>query len=277
MKLIRAVSCWGNEATPSEALSLAMEWGFEAVEGPIPGDARAFGQRVADQGKQLIAEVATGCEEGSYVPCINASPQDHLEDFRRKLDRALEAQPLRITTLAGSDLWDFGTSCRFLGQLLAIARQAGAPLSVETHRARPTFHPQQTLSLLEELPELSLTLDVSHWCVVCERLVPCELALMAAVEERVAHIHARVGYDQGPQVPDPRAPRYGEELAAHLGCWRRIARHLQGKGAEVLTVTPEFGPDGYLQSHPLTDEPAADLRELNRWMGDMLPGVGIPV
>ena len=267
MKLIRAVSCWGNEARPAEALSLAMEWGFEAVEGPMPADARGFGRAVRDEGKQAIAEIATGCEEGYYVPDLWASPQDHLEDFRRKLDRALEAQPLKITTLAGSDLWDFASSRKFLEQLLAIARQAGATVSVETHRARPTFHPLQTLGLLEELPELSLTLDVSHWCVVCERLMARELALMAPIEARVAHIHARIGYDQGPQVPDPREPRYGEALAAHLACWRRVAGHLQSKDAGVLTITPEFGPDGYLLSHPSTDEPVADLRELNRWMG----------
>ena len=36
MKLIRAVSCWGNEASPLEALRLADAWGFEAVEGPLP-------------------------------------------------------------------------------------------------------------------------------------------------------------------------------------------------------------------------------------------------
>jgi hypothetical protein len=32
-------------------------------------------------------------------------------------------------------------------------------------------------------------------------------------------------------------------------------------------MTPEFGPDGYLHLEPFTQEPVADLWELNRWIG----------
>ena len=31
-------------------------------------------------------------------------------------------------------------------------------------------------------------------------------------------------------------------------------------------MTPEFGPDGYLQCQPFSGEPVADLREVNLWM-----------
>ena len=31
-------------------------------------------------------------------------------------------------------------------------------------------------------------------------------------------------------------------------------------------MTPEFGPDGYLQQTPFTREPVADLWLLNTWM-----------
>ena len=34
----------------------------------------------------------------------------------------------------------------------------------------------------------------------------------------------------------------------------------------VSTMTPEFGPDGYLQQTPFSQRPVADLAELNRWM-----------
>ncbi|MEJ1960369.1 MAG: hypothetical protein WDO56_01955 [Gammaproteobacteria bacterium] len=36
--------------------------------------------------------------------------------------------------------------------------------------------------------------------------------------------------------------------------------------AGLVSVTPEFGPDGYLQQTPYTRQPVADLAELNRWM-----------
>ncbi len=264
MRLVRAVSSWGNEASPFEALELAGKWDFEAIEGAMSHE---VGKAARDVEKEVIAEIVTGCDEGEYVPHLSATPEEHLEDFRRKLDRALEAQPLRITTLAGSDAWDFTTAVGFYAELLEVARKSGAEICIETHRARPTFHPQRTIRLLGELPDLTLTLDVSHWCVVCERLAPEVSAWMDVIEPRVGHIHARVGYDQGPQVPDPRSPRYSKELAAHLGCWQRI---LAGGRQELFTITPEFGPDGYLQCPPFSDEPVADLREINRWIGDLV-------
>jgi hypothetical protein len=35
-------------------------------------------------------------------------------------------------------------------------------------------------------------------------------------------------------------------------------------------MTPEFGPDGYLQVDPYTQEPVADLWELNTWAGQLV-------
>ncbi len=264
MKPIRAVSCWGNEASPLEALDLAVEWGFEAVEARLAG---SFATAAHDVGKQIIAEIVTGCDPGAYVPGAMISPQAHLDDFQRQLDEALACDPLRISVLAGSDLWDFSSSCRFFARLLEIAARAGAAICVETHRSRPTFHPVRTMELLSEFPDLTLTLDVSHWCVVCERLVAAETGMFERILPRVGHLHARVGYDQGPQVPDPRAARYTREAEAHFSLWDAVAMHHRSLGAADFTITPEFGPDGYLQSHPATGIPAANLRELNRWMG----------
>ena len=268
MKLIRAVSCWGNEASPAEALDLAVEWGFEAVEAPVTASFTEIDKAVSDGGKHLIAEIVTGCAPGCYVPRPEVPLHKHLEDFRRQLDQSLASEPLRITVLAGSDLWDFPTTCLFYAQLLEISAQAGAMICVETHRARPTFHPVRTAELLAEFPELRLTLDISHWCTVCERLVPADPSLLESIVPRVRHVHARVGYDQGPQVPDPRVSRYARELEAHRNCWETVAQSRRSRRKEFFTVTPEFGPDGYLQSHPVTGEPAAELRDINRWMGD---------
>lgn len=258
MNLVRAVSCWGNQASPLEALRLAEAWDFEAIEGPLPFDFPA-----RDSGKSVIIEISTGCPAGIYVPSLRATPADHLEDFRRKLDAALPLDPILITTLTGADFWDLSTSCRFYGEMLEIAAACGTRVCVETHRSRPTFHPVQTARLLAELPDLQLTLDVSHWCVVCERQVAAIPEWMDLIEPRVGHIHARVGYDQGPQVSNPASPWYREDLTSHLACWARIAAM-----REVMTITPEFGPDGYQQVDCRTGEPPADLRALNRWMGD---------
>ena len=103
--------------------------------------------------------------------------------------------------------------------------------------------------------------------MVCERLVDDEEALELAIS-RARHIHARVGYAQGPQVPDPRAPEYAAELATHEAWWSRIARALQARSAASLCFTPEFGPDGYLHHAPFSNTPVADLSDINRWMAN---------
>ena len=122
--------------------------------------------------------------------------------------------------------------------------------------------------VLHEVPDLKVTCDFSHWCVVSERLLldeePEILELMA---KHAFHVHARVGYTQGAQVPDPRAPEYAAELASHERWWSVLATLMAKRGFSEMTMTPEAGPDGYLQEAPFTREPVADLWEVNRWVG----------
>ena len=90
---------------------------------------------------------------------------------------------------------------------------------------------------------------------------------MLEVARHAQHIHARVGYDQGPQVPHPAAPEYAAALAAHQRCWEAIWTAQREQGLAVTTLTPEFGPDGYLHTLPFTQQPVANLWQVNSWMG----------
>ncbi len=198
---------------------------------------------------------------------VEASAERQLEDFSRQAEAALECEPLFLTVLAGCDAWPVAQSVEFFGRALERARELGVTASFETHRSRPTFHPWATRRLLEQLPALRLTCDFSHWCCVCERLVlETEPEILALCAARAQHVHARVGYAQGPQVPHPAAPEHRAALEAHERWWDAIWRAQAGRG--IVTMTPEFGPDGYLQRAPFTDAPAADLDAINRWMAE---------
>ncbi len=258
MKLALFASLWGNELAWPEATAFAAGNGYHGVEGPPPESGISIGL-------PYIAEIATG---GGYVPDPRLSPADHLDDFARLLDRSLPFRPLRATTLAGLDAWPLTIAVPFFERLLAIAADRGVPLSVETHRSRPTFSPWTTLALLDELPDLRLTADFSHWCAVAERLVlSTDHGLLARLVGRIDHVHGRVGYDQGAQVPDPRAPEYQPALEAHESWWDAVWEEMDARGTATPTLTPEFGPDGYLQCAPFTRKPVANLREVNRWIG----------
>jgi hypothetical protein len=158
-------------------------------------------------------------------------------------------------------------SIDFFGQAMQLADAAGIVVSFETHRSRSLFNPWTTLRICQQLPELKLTLDFSHWCVVCERLMDTEIDVLEAIAPQAWHIHARVGYDQGPQVPDPAHPRYQQELISHQAWWRMLWQAMHSRGVRQFTMTPEFGPDGYQCIDPTTDQAIGDLWHLNQWMG----------
>lgn len=215
-----------------------------------------------------IAEVVTG---GGYVPRAHLAPAAHLEDLKLGLEASLPYKPLFVNAMAGSDAWSFREQVRFFESAIQLAAELGVTILFETHRTRPTFHPWRTRDLLAELPHMRLTCDFSHWCSVCERLVMDEEPeLLDLFARHAGHIHARCGYDQGPQVPDPRAPEYDHVVLAHSRWWKRIVEVQAGMGAKKFTFTPEFGPDGYLHCEPHTQKPVADLKEVNRWMMDHL-------
>ena len=81
-------------------------------------------------------------------------------------------------------------------------------------------------------------------------------------------VASRIGYEQGPQVPDPRAPEYAYALRAHQSWWKIIWHAQLNQNKEVTTMTPEFGPDGYLHAMPFSCKPVANLWELNTWMAE---------
>ncbi len=259
---------WGHQGSYAEAADLTLEAGFHGLEGPIPSDPtrrREFLEALTSRNLLFIAEIST---TGFAVPDPGSTVAQHLDAFERLLTGSLEAKPIFFSSMAGNDLWEFRESVEFFTKAWEIAHRYGVRVGFETHRSRSLFHPIITKNLLAELPPIELTIDFSHWCTVCERLVLDELPdILSLCAERVLHIQPRIGYDQGAQVPDPRAPMYEGALQAHLQWWKILWEGGRRRGFETVTMTPEFGPDGYMQVDPYTQKPVADLWELNVWTG----------
>jgi sugar phosphate isomerase/epimerase len=266
LKLFKTL--WGYPGGLNDAIEAAITDGFNGLEGPAPQTleaCREWQRAIQLAGLDYIAEITTA---GSYVPDRKASLYDHLESFERKLDYSLLLDPLFITCLGGCDAWPESKNIEFFERAMRMAEAAGIAVSFETHRGRALFNPWISERIMQALPELELTCDFSHWCVVCERLVDTEIDIIETIAPRARHIHARVGYDQGPQVPDPSAPEYEPALRAHQHWWELIWKAQHQAGKQLTTMTPEFGPDGYLHEMPFTREPVADLEDLNRWMAN---------
>jgi sugar phosphate isomerase/epimerase len=266
MELLLFKTLWGHTGSIDEAIESAKTHGFDGIEGQAsasPKLRRALREKLAEAGLEYIAEI---CTAGSYVPERNASVAAHVASFRQQAVASLECAPRFVTVIGGCDAWPLAASVEFFGASMEVAKQLGITASFETHRSRSMFQPWITRDLLLALPDLRLTCDFSHWCCVCERLLDTEPDVLALCTERAHHVHARVGYDQGPQVPHPAALEYQPALEAHERWWSMIWQAQARHGKAASTMTPEFGPDGYLQCAPFTQAPVADLVEINAWM-----------
>jgi hypothetical protein len=269
LKLFKTL--WGHSGSYAAAADATIQAGFHGFEGPVPVDVERkaeFLDTLESRNLDFIAEIST---TGFAVPDPGSSVSDHLDAFERILVRSMEAKPIFYSSMAGSDLWEFRDSVDFFTRAWEIAQKYGVRVGFETHRSRSLFHPIISKNLLAETPLIELTIDFSHWCNVCERLVLDELPdVLALCATRVLHIQPRIGYDQGAQVPDPRAPMYQHFVEAHVRWWRALWKGQEKRGFQTVTMTPEFGPDGYQQVYPYTQKPVADLWELNVWTGHLM-------
>lgn len=266
-------SLWGFEGSLAAAIERAQRHGFDGLEVNVDHpalrsqSAASVREALAAAGQSLLLEVVTG---NGYVPDLEMAPAQHLEQLRQYLDQCLPLQPIRITVITGSDSWTWQEQETFWRQAIDLSAATELPVSFETHRSRSLADPWRIEQWLKSFPQLRLTADVSHWCCLSERLMTPELRPIQAISSRVDHIHARVGHAQGPQVSHPFAPEHAEALAAHRRCWQLFTADRRRRGQQPLTITPEFGPDGYLPTLPFSDQPVADLLEINSAMGRWL-------
>ncbi|MGY2202397.1 sugar phosphate isomerase/epimerase family protein [Pseudomonas gingeri] len=266
MKLEIFRTLWGYTASKAQALDELLGAGFDGMEARLPLQARERAEFAAFLRANRLGYISTVFTAYDVLPEQAAPPAEHLRDLEQKLASAAELEPRFVNVLAGNDRWPLAQQVEFFGAAMDLARQSGQTCCFETHRSRSLFNPWLTLELIRQLPDLRFTSDISHWIVTCERLLDDPADDLGPFVERVHHIQARVGYDQGPQVPHPGAPEYARELAFHQAHWESIWRSQLARGYAVSTLTPEFGADGYLHHLPFTNVPVADLWSLNVWM-----------
>lgn len=128
----------------------------------------------------------------------------------------------------------------------AIADDAEIPLYIETHRDRMTTDLLFTLELINAIPSLQLTADLSHFLVGREFRMPipeAENALIRRILRRSHAYHGRVASREQVQV-QISFPHHQLWLDLFAGWWQQGFHHFQKTiGAEkVLTFTTELGP-----------------------------------
>lgn len=205
-----------------------------------------------------------------FVPSTDVG--DHVDDFKLMVTKAKQWGAIFVNSHSGSDVFSDTEAEDFIRQALDIEEEVGIPVSHETHRRRLFWNPYQTNRLLPKFPTLKITADLSHWVVVCERTFDEHSdpvfwpAMLDLLGKHIYHIHGRVGFNEGPQVPDPRSSEFQFELTSHETWWDALLHAQLNRGVKNLYFEPEFGPSPYLHLTPHTSKPVADIWEVNHWM-----------
>ena len=131
------------------------------------------------------------------LPAQHETPEQHLARLQTRFAEASSLNPRFVNLLAGNDRWPLAQQVDFLGKAHELAAGFGLTCSFETHRATSLYSPWLTLEIIQQLPQLRFTADISHWVVVSERLLDDPSDDFSAFIDRVHHVQARVGYDQG--------------------------------------------------------------------------------
>jgi len=264
MRIIYGKSKWEMWDDPLEVfLQRVKESGFEATE--------IYLQSLKEKPPEITAlHAQSGLHLIGQILTQGFTPREHRTSLEQQFELALQCGVVFINSHMGRDIYSFAENLQLFERAIALSVASGVPIRIETHRGRPTYSAIETRHFLEALPELQLTADFSHWMVVHESDLSDQAENLDLAIERSRYVHARVGYAEGPQVPDPRAPEWRSAVDAHLKLWQRIVDRHKYDGRESLYLTPEFGPPAYMHTLPFSNQPVADTWETNVYMKELL-------
>ncbi|KAH7144214.1 hypothetical protein B0J13DRAFT_607626 [Dactylonectria estremocensis] len=226
--------------------------GYAGVEVDFTGlsDLPTIRKICDDAGLEISVLIHTAW--GGYVGPrpTGLTPQVVLGYYREQLQKAQVLRPINYNAQSGSDHWTLDESVEFYKGTLEVDVELGLEGKIrhETHRLRSMFNPYAGIYVLSRVPKLRITADISHWVVVCERLLDQgeeDKAILKAIIPHVSHIHARMGTTQSSQCPDPTNEVFTPERIFFENFWKECIK--AQKHNDIITFVPEYGPYPY---HP---------------------------
>lgn len=132
---------------------------------------------------------------------------------------------------------------------LGLCELAGLPVTIETHRDSITTDLLYTLQLMDAVPEMRLSADLSHFVVAREFGWPISEEVRAQISlvlERADAFQGRVASREQVQLPIG-FPQHRDWLELFLGWWQEGFRLWRARAAENarLNFLCELGPKEY--------------------------------
>tara|TARA_B100000809_G_scaffold204793_1_gene206272 strand:- start:9114 stop:9929 length:816 start_codon:yes stop_codon:yes gene_type:complete len=257
---------WGSENLDYLTfLNKVKEAGYDGVEIILPYDAQ---QKliIKKEAEKLNLEIITlwgGVLEGEGF-------EESIRIYEEHLRNACSIHPKFVNIQTGKDYFSFEENLKFIALADEISKETGVKIIHETHRGKFSFAAHITKTFLLHLPDLRITADFSHWCNVAESLLEDQQESVALAISRSDHIHARIGFAEGPQIPDPRTPEWSSTLDVYFKWWDDIIKLKKTQGSSEFSITPEFGPFPYMTMMPYTQQPITSQWDINLFMKNLL-------
>jgi sugar phosphate isomerase/epimerase len=179
-------------------------------------------------------------------------------------------EPILINSHTGRDFFTFEQNLELIDAAAEFSERTGIQVVHETHRGRLGYSPQSTAEFFKKRKNFNITADFSHWVCVTESMLENFEPIVEEAISRSRHIHARVGYEEGPQITDPRAPEWQYAVKRFLHWWDAIIKANNKMNCSIFPITTEFGPPPYMTSIPFTRKPLVNQFEINCYMKDLL-------
>lgn len=258
-------SLWGYDQLPlRDVTNKIIDAGFDGIDTFVPDDEKQSESLLKIiRDKKLYLVLQQHQANGN-------SFRDYKSSFRRYLELSASVKPMLINSHTGKDYFSFEQNLELIDMAESISQKEGIEIVHEIHRGRFGFSPAVIKRYFDSRSDLRITADFSHWTCVTESFLEGFMDTLQQAFARTAHIHARVGYEEGPQVPDPRAPEWKQAVDKFLNWWDKIVEIQSKQGRKMLTITTEFGPVPYMPTLPFSNKPVADLFEINCYMKDLL-------
>jgi len=256
---------WGYDGSMDSFCAKAKKEGYDGIENWWPDEKK-------EQDEMFAALKKYGLEVGFLYGAWQSDPAEHLAHFKKVMDTIAKQNtqaPLYINLHSGRDYFSFDDNSKFIDYTNTLAKETGLLICHETHRGRMLYAAHVTKAFIQKYPQLKLTLDISHWCNVHESLLDDQASTVDLALERTEHIHARIGYAEGPQVNDPRAPEWEGTVKQHFAWWDKVVERKKRNG-ERMTFLTEFGPPLYMPTLPHTLQAVSDQWAINVHMLQLL-------
>lgn len=246
---------WGFRGSVDEFCQKSKQAGYDGIEVWTP----MTPEKVDELVKAVeVNGLKLGLLAGNWGNTFDAQ----LESYKQMINQALKLKPQFINSHSGKDFYSLDQNGQFLEYSFEASSREGIPIYHETHRGRMLYAAPIADKLMDRYNALRLTLDISHWCCVHESLLADQQEVVKRAIDRTDHIHARVGFPEGPQIPQPDDTTFAQAVKAHFDWWDEVVQLKVEKGTP-LTMTTEFGPPPYMWTEPYSGNPLADNWEVN--------------